>query len=201
VCDTGEPTSVALLGGSLSIRGWNHADESYIAQVHKWLEVTFVEGCREEAEARAQAAGPGGGSAERARRLLLQHAPGSNSGGGGGSGSGGGGSSSNGIGTAVGGGSGSGVGGSGGSGGGMSARRRRLTSREMYARDPRPDASQDLHVATHAGYAATGHMCASSGAVDDDGLYSVVPLSAPHPAKVRGEIHTFQRGKKSPLAG
>ena len=45
VC-TGEPVKLALLGGSLSMRGWNHADESYMAQVHKWLELAMVEGCR-----------------------------------------------------------------------------------------------------------------------------------------------------------
>ena len=43
---TGEPVKIALLGGSLSMRGWNRADEAYISQVHKWLEVTLQEGCR-----------------------------------------------------------------------------------------------------------------------------------------------------------
>jgi hypothetical protein len=26
--------------------GWNYPDESYVRQLHKWLELTFVEGCR-----------------------------------------------------------------------------------------------------------------------------------------------------------
>ena len=42
----GEAVQVTLLGGSISIRGCNHPDESYIAQAHKWLELTFLEGCR-----------------------------------------------------------------------------------------------------------------------------------------------------------
>lgn len=30
---TGQPVSIVLLGGSISIRGWNHPDEAYIRQV------------------------------------------------------------------------------------------------------------------------------------------------------------------------
>ncbi|GAX73477.1 hypothetical protein CEUSTIGMA_g929.t1 [Chlamydomonas eustigma] len=48
----GEPVQMALLGGSLSLRGWNFPDESYIRQLHKWLELTFVPGCRNEAAKR-----------------------------------------------------------------------------------------------------------------------------------------------------
>ena len=29
----GEKVKVGLLGGSLALRGWNHADEAYVAQV------------------------------------------------------------------------------------------------------------------------------------------------------------------------
>ena len=43
---TGEPVKVVLLGGSLSLRGWNYPDESFIRQLHKWLELTFIPGCR-----------------------------------------------------------------------------------------------------------------------------------------------------------
>ena len=35
--------------------GWNKPDETFIRQLHKWLELTFVEGCR------AQVRGRGGG--------------------------------------------------------------------------------------------------------------------------------------------
>jgi hypothetical protein len=36
---TGQPVSLVLLGGSISIRGWNHPDEAYIRQVgrQQWL--------------------------------------------------------------------------------------------------------------------------------------------------------------------
>ena len=80
----GEPVSITLLGGSISIRGWTNSDEAYIrqvsltvhacsglpgkprskgtitattnlvnlilAQVHKWLELVFVPGCKEKVE-------------------------------------------------------------------------------------------------------------------------------------------------------
>jgi hypothetical protein len=29
-----------------SCPGYNYPDETYIRQVHKWLELTFVQGCR-----------------------------------------------------------------------------------------------------------------------------------------------------------
>ena len=37
------------MGGSISLRGWQYPDESYITQVHKWLELAFIPGCFEEA--------------------------------------------------------------------------------------------------------------------------------------------------------
>lgn len=43
---SGDNVTVSLLGGSISLRGWNSPDESYITQVHKWLELVMVEGCR-----------------------------------------------------------------------------------------------------------------------------------------------------------
>ena len=42
----GEPVKVVLMGGSISLRGWLHVDQSYIRLLHKWLELTFVPGCR-----------------------------------------------------------------------------------------------------------------------------------------------------------
>ncbi|GAX73476.1 hypothetical protein CEUSTIGMA_g928.t1 [Chlamydomonas eustigma] len=48
----GKRVKIALLGGSLSLRGANYGDEAFIHQVHKWLELTVVEGCREEVEKR-----------------------------------------------------------------------------------------------------------------------------------------------------
>jgi hypothetical protein len=42
----GENVKIALLGGSISLRGWNSPDESYMSQVHRWLELVMVEGCR-----------------------------------------------------------------------------------------------------------------------------------------------------------
>ncbi|KAG1663016.1 hypothetical protein FOA52_016031 [Chlamydomonas sp. UWO 241] len=47
----GERVKIALMGGSLSLRGVNQPDESFMHQVHKWLELTFVAGCRDEAAA------------------------------------------------------------------------------------------------------------------------------------------------------
>ncbi len=46
---TGQPVQIVLLGGSLSKRGWIKEDESYINQVHKWLELSFVDKCKNEA--------------------------------------------------------------------------------------------------------------------------------------------------------
>eukprot|EP00798_Chlamydomonas_sp_ICE-L_P016900 gene16900-23176_t len=50
----GEPIKIATLGGSLSLRGWNKPDEAFLRQFHKWLEITFVPGCRAEAEKHVQ---------------------------------------------------------------------------------------------------------------------------------------------------
>ena len=58
---TGEPVKVVLLGGSLSLRGWNYPDESFIRQLHKWLELTFIPGCRCGGRREGDWGGRGGG--------------------------------------------------------------------------------------------------------------------------------------------
>eukprot|EP00798_Chlamydomonas_sp_ICE-L_P007714 gene7714-882_t len=50
-----EPTKIALLGGSMSIRGAKQLDQTFIKQSHKWMETAFVPGCSEQVRVVAEA--------------------------------------------------------------------------------------------------------------------------------------------------
>eukprot|EP00798_Chlamydomonas_sp_ICE-L_P007715 gene7715-883_t len=50
-----EPTKIALLGGSMSIRGAKHIDQTFIKQSHKWMETAFVPGCSEQLKVASEA--------------------------------------------------------------------------------------------------------------------------------------------------
>eukprot|EP00798_Chlamydomonas_sp_ICE-L_P007716 gene7716-884_t len=44
----GEPVKIVLLGGSISVRGAKEMDQTFVKQVHKWMELVFMPGCMDE---------------------------------------------------------------------------------------------------------------------------------------------------------